>query len=109
MLNKVLLIGRITADPVMPEREGFQVCNFNLAVDMKNEKTSFISCVAFDKVADSLVTYVKKGNRIAVEGYLNQRTYKASDNTNRSVTEVICESIEFLEKKPEETTKKTKR
>ena len=100
-INKVVVIGRLTADPEIkftPSGKG--VCSFSLAVSkFKKDETSFFNVVAWDKTAEYVSTYLKKGNLIAVEGRLDQRTWE-KDGAKRSTVEIIAEKIQGLEKKP---------
>ena len=70
MVNSVILIGRLTKDPeIKKTSSGKSVASFTLAVNQRfnRDKTDFINCVAWEKTADYLGNYVKKGNLIAVE------------------------------------------
>jgi single-strand DNA-binding protein len=77
-MNKVIMIGRLTKDPeVKKTSSGKSVASFSLAVSDRynRDKTDFINCVAWEKTADYLGNYVKKGNLIAVEGRISTRNY----------------------------------
>ena len=100
MLNKVVLIGRLTKDPtLMKTPTNKSVVRFILAVPKDEKKTDFVACVAWEKVAESLATYQHKGSLIAVSGRLSTRDYQDSDGKKIYVTEVVSEKIVFLEKK----------
>ena len=60
-------------------------------------EADFINCVAFNKQAENLARFIKKGGQIGVEGKLQTRRYQAQDGTNRTATEVICDAVHFLE------------
>ena len=106
MCNKIILLGRLTADPVCKyTQQGKCVASFTLAVnrpfkgaDGKNE-ADFIPVVLWDKTAEVVANNVKKGQRLLVEGRLQIRTYDAQDGSKRWVTEVVGNSVEFIEKK----------
>lgn len=106
MINRVVLVGRLTRDPELKKtNSGNSVCSFTIAVDnrMKNpdgtKSASFIPCVAFSQTADSMSKFTRKGSLVGVEGRLNQRSYQRQDGTKASVLEVVCDSVQFLEPK----------
>ena len=103
MLNVITLMGRLTRDPqIFSKEESIDVVNFDIAVDNigQDAGTSFFTCKAFGKIADNVNNYCKKGSKVAVNGRIQQRTYLAKDGSKRSVYEVICDSVEFLDPKP---------
>jgi single-strand DNA-binding protein len=100
-MNRVVLLGRLTKDPeVKKTSSGKSVASFSLAVSDRynRDKTDFINCVAWEKTADYLGNYVKKGNLIAVEGRISTRNYDGSDGKKVYITEVVCESVQGLER-----------
>ena len=106
MINKSILVGRITKDPeIKMTQTNIPVCNFTLAVNRQFTDTSgerqadFISCVAWRKTAELMGSYVKKGALLGIEGRIQTRQYDAEDGTTRYVTEVVCDSVQFLESK----------
>ena len=108
MINRVVLVGRLTRDPELRRTgAGNSVCSFTVAVDnrMKNpdgtKSASFIPCVVFQQPADNMVRFLKKGALVGVEGRLNQRSYQRQDGTKANVLEVLCDSVQFLEPKGE--------
>ena len=102
-MNRVILVGRITKDPeVRYTSSNIPVCQFSLAVNRRyqtgNERQAdFISCVAWRSSAELLGKYVKKGAQIGVEGQIQTRNYEDAGGVRRYVTEVVCDSITFLE------------
>lgn len=105
MMNRVILVGRITKDPEMKmTQSNIAVVSFTLAVnrqfsDAQGEKQAdFIQCVVWRKQAENLARFVKKGALLGVEGRIQTRNYEAENGT-RYVTEVVCDSIQFLESK----------
>ncbi|MDI6453503.1 single-stranded DNA-binding protein [Peloplasma aerotolerans] len=105
MINRVILVGRITKDPEMKSTQSnIAVVSFTLAVnrqftDQSGERQAdFIQCVVWRKQAENLARYVKKGALLGVEGRIQTRTYEA-DNGTRYVTEVVCDTVQFLESK----------
>jgi len=103
-MNKVLLVGRLTEDvQIRKTQNGRSVCSFNLAINEGkdaegNDKAVFISCVAWEKIADALEAYTSKGSLISVEGKLQNRSYEDPkyEGIMRYVTEVNVERVEFL-------------
>lgn len=104
-MNRVDLIGRLTKDiEIRYTQNQVPVASFNLAVNrkFKNQngeyETDFINCIAFNKTADLLKQYTKKGDLIATEGRIQTRNYE-KDGKKVYITEIVVESIEFLQKK----------
>lgn len=103
-MNKVILIGRLTKDPELREtNNGKQVASFTMAVDKFGEGADFINCVVWNKQAENLVKYQKKGGQIGITGRLQTRDYDDEKGNKRYITEVIADSIEFLGAKKEES------
>ena len=106
-MNKAILIGRLTKDPElkMTENTKREVCQFTIAVNRPytNEdgerKADFINCVVWDKLAENLSKYQKKGNQIAVEGRIQTRNYDDKDGKKVYVTEIFVSNITFLDSK----------
>ncbi|HOA15316.1 MAG TPA: single-stranded DNA-binding protein [Bacillota bacterium] len=108
MLNRVVLIGRLTKDPVLSyTQSGKAVAKFTLAVDrgMKdqsgNNQADFIDIVVWDKQAENVSNYVKKGHLTAVEGRLQVRSYETQEGQKRRAWEVVANRVVFLERKGE--------
>lgn len=103
-MNKVILIGRLVADPeVTNTQTGKAVARYRLAVDRQRKKdgqqeADFISCVAWDKGADFASRYLHKGTKIAVEGRIQTGSYE-KDGVKHYTTDVIVERHEFCESK----------
>lgn len=106
-MNKCVLIGRPTKDPELKYTagSGIAVCTFTIAVnrDFKKQdgkqEADFIPIIVWRKQAENVANYVVKGKLIAVSGRIQTRSYEAKDGTRRYVTEVIADSVQFLEKK----------
>ena len=105
-MNKIILMGRLTRDPevrVTPSEK--TVCTFTLAVDRQfanqsgEREADFINIVVWGKAAELCGNSVSKGQRLLVEGRLQLRNYVAKDGNKRYVTEVIANSVEFVERK----------
>ena len=102
MLNRVILMGRLVADPELKTTPtGASVTNFRIAVDRsyvkqgEERKADFIDIVCWRQTAEFVCRYFGKGSMIAVEGQLQTRTYQAKDGTNRYVTEVVADNVSF--------------
>ena len=107
-MNVCTLMGRLTADPeLMNTQNGVSVVRFTLAVDRsytpkgQEKQTDFINCVAWRNTAEFISRYFRKGNRMAVKGELQQRSYTANDGSKRSVYEVVVDGVFFCETKKE--------
>ncbi|WP_019153920.1 single-stranded DNA-binding protein [Robertmurraya massiliosenegalensis] len=108
MINQVTLVGRLTRDPelrVTPE--GNSVVNVTLAVNrnFRNQKgeidADFVQCTIWRKNAENLSLYCKKGALIGITGRIQTRTYESHDG-RKYVTEVIAESVRFLDSRKSE-------
>ena len=107
-MNKVILMGRLTKDPdVKYTQTGKVVCQFTLAVDRPftnqegQREADFIPVVIWGKIAELCGNSLTKGQRALVEGRLQIRSYDAKDGSKRWVTEIIANSVEFVERKAE--------
>jgi len=104
MLNKILLIGRLTRDPEMKYlANGTPVVNFSVAVDRPftnaqgNKETDFIDIVAWRKLAETVANHLTKGRLVAIEGRLQIRSYEAQDSSKRKAAEVVADTVQFLD------------
>lgn len=105
-MNNVQLLGRLTKDvEIEKTKSKKEYARFTLAVP-NGENTNFIDCVVFDKLAETISKYVKKGNRLLVEGSLNVSTYEDKDGNNRKSTNVYVYKITFIENATKEDPKK---
>lgn len=105
-MNKAILIGRLTRDPELRTTPtGRNVCQFSIAVNRTYTSASgereadFINCVVWDKQAENLARYQKKGNQIAVDGRIQTRNYDDKDGKRVYVTEILVNNISFLDAK----------
>lgn len=105
-MNKAILCGRLTKDAELKTTSsGINYCNFIIAVDRKfkdangNRQADFIACVAWRTTADFISKYFKKGNKIAVVGSIQTRSYEDQSGNKHLVTEVIVDEAEFVESK----------
>ncbi|QPQ35921.1 single-stranded DNA-binding protein [Lysinibacillus sp. JNUCC-52] len=103
MINRVVLVGRLVADPELRYTpNGIASCKFRVAVNrpFKNEgeqQADFISCVAWRKQAENLANFMKKGNLIGLEGKIQTGSYEGQDGKKIYTTDVVADSIQFLE------------
>ncbi len=104
MLNKVILMGRITRDPELRHTQSnVPVMSFTLAVDRGFKKdgqnTDFINIVAWRNTAEFVSKWFSKGQLMALSGRIQTRTYKDGDGNNRTVVEVVADEVFFAERK----------
>lgn len=102
-MNKVILIGNLTRDPELSETpSGVAVCKFSLAVSRDytnaegNRDTDFFNITVWRGRAENCGKYLKKGNKVAIVGSLQTRSYEDKDGIKRNVTDVIASEVEFL-------------
>lgn len=99
-MNKVVLIGRMVADPELnfQANSGMAICRFRLAVTrpFKKDETDFINCIAFNKRAEAIAQYLTKGRQLAVTGSIRTGSYDAKDGTKRYTTDIVVDSFEFI-------------
>lgn len=104
-LNKVILIGYLTADPELKQTpSGVSVTSFSIGVSRKYAKgeqvqTDFINIVAWRATAEFICKYFKKGNAICICGSLQTRSWTAQDGSKRYAVEVVADEVNFIEKK----------
>ena len=110
MYNKMILVGRMTADPEMKSTpSGVSVCSFSVACDRQfkdkegNRKADFIPCVAWRGLAEFVVKYFQKGSPIGIEGSLETRKYTDKNGNNRTMYEVITDRAFFVGSKERNT------
>lgn len=105
-INRVVLIGRLTANPELRfTASNNAVTTFSIAVDRNfknedgNKEADFINIVAWNKKAELIHQYLKKGDRVGIGGRLQVRKYQNERGENRYVTEVVADEVEFLNSK----------
>ncbi|MFC0525968.1 single-stranded DNA-binding protein [Pontibacillus salicampi] len=106
MLNRVVLVGRLTKDPDLRYTpNGVAVANFTIAVNRPftsqqgGKDADFINCVVWRRAAENLANYMKKGNMVGVDGRLQSRSFDNQEGKRVFVTEVVADSVQFLETK----------
>ena len=104
MLNRVILIGRLTRDPELRYTpSGVAVAQFTLAVDrpftnqQNQRETDFIPIVTWRTLAETCANYLRKGRLAAVEGRIQVRSYDNSEGRRVYVTEVVADNVRFLD------------
>ncbi len=104
MMNRVVLVGRLTKDPELRYTpSGVAVATFTLAVNRTftnqqgEREADFINCVIWRRPAENVANFLKKGSLAGVDGRLQTRNYEGQDGKRVYVTEVVAESVQFLE------------
>lgn len=114
-MNKVILMGRLTKDPEVryTQSTNTQVTSFTLAVNRRfvkqgeERQADFINIVAWNKTAEFVSKYFKKGQQVGVIGRIQTRNYDDEQGTKHYITEVIAEEVYFAGDKKEETQSNT--
>lgn len=108
MINRVVLVGRLTKDPELKYlNSGIAVVRFTLAVNrtFKNQQgeqeADFINCVAWRKQAENTANYLRKGSLAGVDGRIQTSSFDGKDGNRVFMTEVVADSVQFLEPKRE--------
>ena len=105
MINRVVLVGRLTKDPELRKTpNNVSVTTFTLAVDdrpsgARETSTSFFTIVAWNNTADFVAQYIKKGHLVGVDGRLQQRSYENNSGQKVYVIEVIADSVQSYQPK----------
>ncbi|WP_102348080.1 single-stranded DNA-binding protein [Bacillus sp. Marseille-P3661] len=106
MLNRVVLVGRLTKDPELRYTpNGVAVAQFTLAVNRTftnqqgEREADFINCVVWRKPAENVANFLKKGSLAGVDGRIQTRNFEGQDGKRVYITEVVADSVQFLEPK----------
>lgn len=106
LLNRIVLVGRLTRDPELRRTNSdVAVTSFTLAVDDRtkgqdgNRTTSFINCVIFNRQAENVAKYCRKGSLVGVDGSVRQRNFERRDGSRGTAFEVVADNVTFLEPK----------
>ena len=98
-MNLVILSGRMARDPELKYTSGGKAyTNFTLAVQKTKDEAEFIDCVAWEKTAENIAEYFRKGNRILINGKIVTSTYESNGEKRKSV-KVQAFSFEFIDSK----------
>lgn len=105
MINRVVLVGRVTKDPDLRKTQsGVSVVSFTIACNRRVKQkgqpdADFINCVAWNKTAEFMAQYVRKGALLGLEGRIQTRSYDDRDGKRVYVIEVVADNVQFLESK----------
>lgn len=105
MINRVVLVGRLTKDPELRRTQnGTSVVSYTIAVNRRSQTpgqpdADFINCVAWNKTAELMAQYLHKGSLIGIEGRIQTRSYENQQGQRVYVTEVVTDNVQFLEPK----------
>ena len=109
MLNRIVVTGRLTRDPELRRTlNEMAVASFTVAVSdgfkdqQGNPTTTFIDVTVFDKQADNVAKFCRKGSLVGVDGRIHQRRFERKDGSKGSVIEIIANQVTFLEPKDKE-------
>lgn len=109
-LNKVVLVGRLTADPELKQTtSGTPVTTFTLAVNRRftkegeQQQADFINCVAWRERAEFLCKYFRKGASVCITGEIQTRSWTDQHNQKRYATEVVADDVRFVDSKSDGT------
>lgn len=105
-LNKVILGGRLTADPELKQTpQGVSVTSFSVAVNRrgKEQQTDFINCIAWRQTAEIICKFFKKGSSICIVGNIQVRTWNDNNGNKRYATEVIADEVNFVDSRDEQS------
>ena len=104
MLNRVVLVGRMTRDPELRRTStGAAVASFTIAMNRNftnqngERQADFIPCVVWNKTAENVSRYCAKVSLVGVDGRLQSRQFENQDGRRVTVVEVVCDSVQFLE------------
>ena len=98
--NRAYVVGNLTKDAVLKiTQDNKKVASFTLASNRWNEGADYINFVAWEKLAEVMEKYTKKGDRVLAEGRIQTRTYDDASGKKVYVTEVVCDSVQLLESK----------
>ena len=109
MINKVILMGRLTRDPEMRHtNSGTPITTFSLAINSgygENQRTDFVNCLAWNKTAEFVTKYFTKGKMIVIaDGRISTRSWETQDGKRAYATEVVAKEVSFGETKSSQQT-----
>lgn len=111
-MNRVILIGRLTKDPEIRTSGNYTIASFSIAVDRKFKRdgepeADFFNCTAFNKTAEFVEKYCKKGTKMVVEGRVQNDNYE-KDGVKHYGVKIMVDSLEFAESKSANATTSAK-
>jgi single-strand DNA-binding protein len=99
--NRITLVGNLTRDPeIRYVGSGAAVTKFSLAINTRSkqqEETMYVDIVAWDKLAETCNTYLKKGMSVLIDGRLSIRSYDTKEGEKRKSTEVVANTMQMLD------------
>ncbi len=99
--NRITLVGNLTRDPeIRYVGSGAAVAKFSLAINTRSkqqEETMYVDIVAWDKLAETCNTYLKKGMSVLIDGRLSIRSYDTKEGEKRKSTEVVANTMQMLD------------
>jgi single-strand DNA-binding protein len=107
--NRVILGGRLTGDPeTKTTNSGAGLCVFNIAInrpkkDGQDQQADFLRCLAWEKTAQFVQQYFRKGSSILIEGRIQTGSYTDRDGNKRYSTDIVCERASFVDSRAEES------
>lgn len=114
MLNVIAVMGRLVADPELRKtNSGISTTTFTIACERNfvnaagERETDFFDVVAWRGTAEFVDRYFQKGQLIAINGWLQTRTYQTKEGHNRKVHEIVAEQVNFAGSKPKENKRET--
>ena len=100
MINRVNIIGNIVRDLELKKTQSSKsVLSFTIAVNNFNDETYYFDCIAWNKTAEFMSQYAQKGNKIAVDGRLQQRSYENKNGIKVNVVEIVADQVDLLTQK----------
>lgn len=113
-MNRVTLIGNLTKDPELRKTSSdVSVCTFTIACSRRfknsngEREADFLPIVVWRAQADNCYRYLKKGNRVAVSGSIQTRSYEDKDGNRRTMTEIVADDVEFINVRADQQVRKT--
>ena len=107
-MNHITLIGRLAKDPELKySQSGKAYCRFTLAVarEFNRDEVDFINCLAWDKRAEAIAEYLRKGRRMAVQGRIQTGSYQNNNGDTVYTTDIIVDKFEFVDSARSDTSK----
>jgi single-strand DNA-binding protein len=97
-MNKVMIMGNLTADPIFKTTETTKIAKLLVAVNRDKDNSDFFKVVAFSRTADYLNNYAVKGSKVLIEGNLSSSKYVDKNGVNQYVVEIIVDRVWVLSK-----------
>ena len=96
-INNLTIIGRLTREPELKStNNGKYLCRFSIANQKSKDQANFFDCVAWEKTAEMVAQYCKKGTRVAITGSISQETWDDKDGQKRSKVVIVASRVQFL-------------